>query len=118
MSISTSLRPSRRRTLGIWAKATTATSHHQVTPSPGCTTVGVGLAGGPEAADALEGRGELGVVDPHGLDAHAHAHVVHGALLDEVHERQVGAVEQDLRRDVGDLDALPVERRCSRCRRW
>ena len=43
---------------------------------------------------------EVGVVDPHGLDPHADVDVVDRALLDEVHDRQVGAVEQDQAADV------------------
>ena len=82
---------------------------HQVTPSPGCVTAHVGLAVGTEVPDALEVGRQIGVVDPHGLDPHADVDVLHRALLDEVHERQVGAVEEDQPRRVRDLHPLAVE---------
>ena len=53
---------------------------------------------------------ELVVGDPHRLDPHADVDVVDWALLDEVHDRDVGAVEQDRRGHVRDLHALAVER--------
>src|SRR3546814_10920531 len=78
-------------------------------PLPGLLHDSIGLAVGAEVADALEGRAELGWLDPHGLDPHPYADVVDRALLDEVHDRQVGAVEQDEPGRVRDLHALAVE---------
>src|SRR5439155_14076915 len=68
----------------------------------------VGLAGGLEVAGALERRPAPAV--PDGLDAHAHVDVLGGHFLHEVEDPDVGAVEQDRGRHVGDLDLLAVER--------
>src|SRR3546814_2001678 len=62
-------------------------------PLPGLLHDSVGLAVGAEVADALEGRAELGWLDPHGLDPHPYAAVIDRALLDEVHDRQVRSAE-------------------------
>ena len=70
-------------------------AHHGHPRARAATTVDVGLAGRAELLDGLEGRAELGVVDPHRLDPHADADLVDAALLDEVHDREVGAVEED-----------------------
>src|SRR3546814_15409045 len=78
-------------------------------PLPGLLHDSVGLAVGAEVADALEGRAELGWLDPHGLDPHPYADLIDRALLDEVHDRPVGAVEQDEPGRLRALPALPVE---------
>src|SRR6266511_659220 len=113
MSISTSLRVGSSRALHC-ANETTATSF-TARPSasdvrPVRVVVGVGLAGGPEVLDALEGGLALLGRRPHRLDAHAHVDVLGLGLLDEVHHPDVGSVEQDRRRHVGDLHLLVVER--------
>src|SRR6266540_5982436 len=113
MSISTSLRVGSSRALHC-ANETTATSF-TVRPSasdvrPVRVVVGVGLAGGPEVLDALEGGLALLGRRPHRLDPHAHVDVLGLGLLDEVHHPDVGAVEEDRRRHVGDLHLLVVER--------
>src|ERR1700730_18324431 len=112
MRISTSLRVSSARTLADWAKETTATSRITRRPSHVLLVgveLGVGLAGGPEVQDALERGLAVGRVAPHGLDAHAHVHVGRDDLLDEVHQADVGPVEEDGGRYVRDLDLLSVE---------
>ena len=67
----------------------------------------VGLAGRAEPLDRLHRRAELVVVDPDRLDPHADADLVDRALLDEVHDREVGAVEQDERRHVRASPCVP-----------
>src|SRR5947209_10147667 len=69
--------------------------------------VGVGLAGGLPVLDAVHRRPEL--VGPHGLDAETHAHLFDGHLLHEAHERDVGAVAEDVARGVRHLDGLTGE---------
>src|SRR5215207_2057996 len=113
MSISTSLRVGSSRALHC-ANETMATSF-TARPSasdvrPVRLVVGVGLAGGPEVLDALEGGLALLGRRPHRLDPHAHVDVLGLGLLDEVHHPDVGPVEQDRRRHVGDLHLLVVER--------
>src|SRR6266496_4156590 len=113
MSISTSLRVGSSRALHC-ANETTATSF-TARPSasdvrPVRLVVGVGLAGGPEVLDALEGGLALLRRRPNRLDPHAHVDVLGLGLLDEVHHPDVGAVEEDRRRHVGDLHLLVVER--------
>src|SRR4051812_34937386 len=71
--------------------------------------LGVGLTVGPEVADALERRTDVGVVHPDRLDPHADVDVGDLDLLQQVHDRQVAAVEQDQRARVGHLHPLPVE---------
>src|ERR1700730_17246738 len=113
MSISTSLRVGSSWALHC-ANETMATSF---TARPSASDVvpvrlvlGVGLAGGTEVLDALEGGlAPLGG-RPHGLDPHAHVDVLGLGLLDEVYHPGVGAVEEDRRRHVGDLHLLVVER--------
>src|SRR5262249_60428955 len=97
MSISTSLRVGSSRALHC-ANETMATSFIG-RPSasdvlPVRLVVGVGLAGGPEVLDALEGRLALLRRRPHRLDAHAHVDVLGLGLLDEVHHPAAGARQQ------------------------
>src|SRR2546430_5465033 len=113
MSISTWLRVGSSRALHC-ANETTATSF-TARPSasdvrPVRLVVGVGLAGGPEVFDAFQGGLALLGRRPHRLDPHAHVDVLGLGLLDEVHHPDVGPVEQDRRRHVGDLHPLVVER--------
>src|SRR2546421_5668811 len=113
MSISTSFRVGSSRALHC-ANETMATSF---TARPSASDVvpvrlvlGVGLAGGPEVLDALEGGLAILGRRPDRLDPHAHVDVLGLGLLDEVHHPDVGPVEQDRRRHVGDLHLLVVER--------
>jgi hypothetical protein len=113
MSISTSFRVGSSRALHC-ANETMATSFIGPPSAsdvlPVRLIVGVGLAGGPEVLDALEGGLALLGRRPHGLDPHAHVDVLGLGLLDEVHHPDVGPVEEDRRRHVGDLHLLVVER--------
>src|SRR6266566_4380500 len=113
MSISTSLRVGSSRALHC-ANETMATSF-TARPSasdvvPVRLVVGVGLAGGPKVLDALEGGLAILGRRPHRLDPHAHVDVLGLGLLDEMHHPDVGPVEEDRRRHVGDLHLLVVER--------
>src|SRR5512145_3429095 len=95
-----------------WAKPTTATSLNEVPFSQvgGERVVRrVGLAGRAEVVDVLHRRRPLLAGLPHSLHAHAHPDLVRLAAEDEVEEGDVGALEQDVRRDVGRLDALAQE---------
>ena len=109
MSISTSLRTVSRADVVHLREGDDGDVSHHVTPAPGCDDLDVGLVDRPEVLDALEVRRQLGVVDPHGLEPHADAHVLHVDLLEQAHHRQVGAVEEDQAGGVGDLHALAVE---------
>ncbi len=125
MSISTSLRCCSLRTWSVWAKPMIAdVPHRSNTPSPrnsglssqrGRSSPGmwISTSGSPVGRNHLIDsmrRAEVGVVDPDGLDPHAGPNPVDGAFLDEVHDRQVGAVELDERRHVGQLHRPAVER--------
>src|SRR5262245_40026806 len=100
MSISTSLTSVTSRVWSLCAKEMIATSRLGIGERPpsvfaGLVDLGVGLAVRAEVADALERRADLVVVHPHSFDPHADVDVLDGHLLQEVHERQVGAVELD-----------------------
>src|SRR5438552_4894030 len=94
ISISTSLALFTARTCVLWAKEMMATSR-MFELSPTVLTVlvhlGVRLAVRAEVADALESGADLVVVHPHGFHAHTDVHVFDGDLLQQVHQRQVGA---------------------------
>src|SRR5262245_61441165 len=108
VSISTSLRVS-WRTLGDWANATIATSRIGACAELGRSVLeevdlDVRLAGGAEVHDAFHaGHAILGLL-PDCLYAHADADLLVRDFLDEVEDRDVCAVEEDRRADVGDLD--------------
>src|SRR5215471_2668070 len=111
-SISTPLVvPSPRRSMGDWAKPTTATS---VTGLLQVMGIGlkrcVRLAGGLEAFDVLRGGSPLLTRFPDRLDPHAHPHLARIAAQDQVLERDVGAVEQYRRRHIRRRHPLPAER--------
>src|SRR5246127_3180121 len=115
ISISTPLVvPSVRRTCGAWANPTTATSR-KVTSFPlqavfVGVVVGVGFAGRPEVFDVVDAQAPLVAGFPDRLDAHAHPHLGRVDLLNQVQERDIRAVEQDVGRDIWRLDPLPGER--------
>src|SRR3984957_5526803 len=115
ISISTPLVvPSVRRTCGAWANPTTATSR-KVTLFPlqvvfVGVVVGVGFAGRLEEFDVVDAQAQFLAGLPHGLDPHAHPHLGRVDLLNQVQERDIGAVEQYVGRDVRGLDPLPGER--------
>src|SRR4051812_18834113 len=100
ISISTSLASVTARTWSLCANEMMAMSRlgiGQRSPSvlAGLVDLRIGLAVRAEVADALERRTDLVVVDPHRLDPHADADVVDRDLLQQVHQREVRAVELD-----------------------
>src|SRR5687767_10936243 len=117
MSISTSLRWGWRRTCGVWANPMMATSRTvellgiepEDTVLAGDVHVDVGLVERAEPPDRLHRGAEVGLVDPHRLQPHPDADLVDRALLDQVHDRLVGAVEEDVAGGVGDLLRAAVE---------
>ena len=82
---------------------------HHVTPAPGWTTSTSGSSIGRKYLMLSRFGRQVGVVDPHRLEPHADADVLHVDLLEEAHHRQVGAVEEDEAGGVRDLHALAVE---------
>src|SRR5665213_2558417 len=102
---SASLRSLSLRTFCDWANEAMETGRTvlpaALTGTPLGVVVGVRLAVRPEVLDRGEGRDQLGLVHPHGLDPHAHTDLVSGDLLEEAHEREVGPVQQDLGTDIG-----------------
>src|ERR1700742_5207489 len=115
ISISTPLVvPSVRRTCGAWANPTTATSR-KVTSFPlqvvfVGVVVGVGFAGRLEVFYSVDAQAPLVAGLPDGLDPHAHPPLGRVALLNQMQERDIGAVEQHVGRDVRRLDPLAGER--------
>src|SRR4051794_5826818 len=121
MSISTSLASVTARTWSLWAKETMATSRLGIGQRPpsvlaglverrdpragsrlgigqrppsgpaGWVALRIGLAVGGEVPDPHERRADLVVAGPHRLDPHADVDVVDGDLLEQVHEREIGA---------------------------
>src|SRR5689334_22662626 len=89
--------------MGAWAKPTTATLR-MLEPVEERLARRVGLARRPEVLDVLVVALPLAVGLPDRFHAHPHAHVLGLALLDHREDRDVGAVERDRGRDVGDLD--------------
>src|SRR3954451_4366159 len=106
-SISTPLVvPAVSRTLGAFAKPAIATSGIRTSQVVGEGFVGrVRLAGRLEVADVLQRRPPLVAGFPGRAHAHAHLDVLRVAAEDEVEERDVGAVGQDVRGDVRGLAA-------------
>src|SRR3954447_22238318 len=117
--------PSERRTWGDCANPTTATSRISrprcARPAPPVrafgslgtrrsqvllegVVVGVRLGGGPEMRDVLQAGDPFLAGFPDGLDPHPHPDVLGRAVEDEVEERDVGAVEQDVGADVRRRD--------------
>src|ERR1700737_4290269 len=120
ISISTPLVvPSVRRTCGAWANPTTATSR-SVTSFPlnwRClqvmlvgVVVGVRFAGRLEVFDVVDAEAPFLAGLPHRLHPHAHPHLGGVDLLNQVQERDIGAVEQDVGREVRRLGGLGGER--------
>src|SRR5208282_275952 len=113
ISISTPLVvPSVRRTCGAWANPTTATSR-SVTLFPlqvvlVGVVVGVRFAGRLEVFDVVDAQTPLLAGLPHRLHPHAHSHLGGVDLLNQVQERDISAVEQDVGRDVGGLMRWPA----------
>src|SRR2546422_576297 len=91
--------------MGAWENATTATFRSLLMrssePVQERRERRVGLARRAEVEDVLVVALPLAVGLPHRLDAHAHAHVLGPALLDEREDRDVGAVERSEERRVG-----------------
>src|SRR4029079_580544 len=100
--------PSVRRTGGACAKPTTATSVTEEESSLVVLigfVVGVGLTRRPGVVDVVDAEPPLLAGFPPRLDPHSHSHVGGFDLSHEVQERDVGAVEQNVGRNVRRLDA-------------
>src|SRR6266702_2780529 len=100
--------------MGAWENATTAMFRSLLMrssePVQERRERRVGLARRAEVEDVLVVALPLAIGLPHRLDAHAHAHVLGLALLDEREDRDVGAVEGHRGGDVGQLDVPPDHR--------